>query len=102
MCLNWQAAALLAAIGGAVWIIAPGAVLAALPVLLVALCPLSMAIMAWSMRGDRAGMSAHPTARLAELEREQARLTHEIAQVRGTLVAEPTDQPTERTAGAKT
>lgn len=104
MCLNWKAAAVLGAIGLAVWIYAPGLIAAALPLLILALCPLSMAIMGWNMRGGMAEHgNAEPAGRLAELEREQARLTAEIAQVRAQQSATPERAPQrpERTVEAK-
>src|SRR6266700_4655779 len=48
MCLNWKVLAGLAVVGVGIWIVAPQFALAALPVLLVAACPLSMLFM---MRG---------------------------------------------------
>lgn len=87
MCLNWKAAAILAAVGLVVWVLAPNLLIAALPLLLVALCPLSMAIMAWSMRGPMEGheqttAEADPAVRLAALEREQARVNRDIVALR--------------------
>lgn len=51
MCLNWKVLAGLAAVGVGIWAVAPGTLAAALPLLLLAACPLSMAIMAFGMRG---------------------------------------------------
>ena len=47
-CLNWKVGAGLAAVGLALFLIAPHLLLAALPLLLVLVCPLSMLLM---MRG---------------------------------------------------
>src|SRR5260370_42554159 len=53
MCLNWKVVAGLAVVALGVWVFAPNLILAALPLLVVAACPLSMLIM---MRG-RSNMS---------------------------------------------
>lgn len=50
MCINWRVVALLAAVGLSVWIIAPSLIWVALPLLLVAVCPLSMLLL---LRGRR-------------------------------------------------
>ncbi|MGI9123025.1 MAG: DUF2933 domain-containing protein [Rubrobacter sp.] len=49
MCLNWKVLAGLAATGVGVYLVAPDLVLAALPILLLAACPLSMLLMMWGM-----------------------------------------------------
>jgi hypothetical protein len=51
MCLNWKVLAGLAAVGVGIYLVAPDLVLAALPILLLAVCPLSMLLMMWAMRG---------------------------------------------------
>jgi hypothetical protein len=51
MCLNWKVLAGLAAVGVGIYLVAPDLVLAALPILLLAACPLSMLLMMWAMRG---------------------------------------------------
>ena len=45
MCLNWKVLAGLAVVGVIVWLVAPRLVLAALPVMLLLACPLSMLFM---------------------------------------------------------
>ena len=50
MCLNWKVLASLAATGVGVYVVAPGLVPAAVPILLVAACPLSMLLMMWGMQ----------------------------------------------------
>lgn len=45
MCLNWKAIDGLAVVAAALFILAPGLALAALPLLLLAACPLSMMVM---------------------------------------------------------
>ena len=56
-CLNPKVIGTLAVVGLAVWLFAPAAGAAALPVLIVMVCPLSMVAMAWGMRrrGSRVG-----------------------------------------------
>lgn len=53
MCLNWKVAAGLAAVGAGIWVYAPGAFAAALPLLFLALCPLSMLAMMAMMGGSK-------------------------------------------------
>ena len=53
MCFNWKVLAGLAGVGLAVWVVAPDLVGAALPLLLVAACPLSMLLMGRGMAGGQ-------------------------------------------------
>ncbi len=90
ICLNWKVLASLAAVGAAVWAVAPHLVVVAVPLLIVLACPLSMLLM---MRGMQAGQCATapsfgrqgesvPSAeadRLAALRSQQATLAREIA-----------------------
>ncbi len=101
MCLNWKVVAGLAVVGVVVWIVAPRFVLGAIPLLLLAACPLSMVFM---MRGKQGGGSqgALPSAqrsqapameqtrdeqlaelhsRLSGLQEEQESLAHQIAEM---------------------
>ena len=58
MCLNPKVLAGLAAIGVAVYLVAPNLIVAALPLLILAACPLSMLFMGGAMRrghGEREG-----------------------------------------------
>jgi hypothetical protein len=66
MCFNWKVLAGLAGVGLAVWIVAPNLVGAALPLLLVAACPLSMLLM---RRGIAGGQCPTPTQQAAPPER---------------------------------
>lgn len=50
MCLNWKVLAGLAAVGVGVYLFAPGLLAEALPILLLAVCPLSMVLMMWGMQ----------------------------------------------------
>lgn len=81
---------------GAVWLLAPQWILAALPLALVALCPLSMVVMAFAMRGmAQPSATGDPRARVAALEQEQERLAREIAQARREVTqSAPVSPPT--------
>ena len=59
MCLNWKVIAGLAVLGVGVWLWAPDLAAAALPLLLVAACPLSMLLM---MRGMQHGQCSSQSA----------------------------------------
>lgn len=88
MCVDPRVLGALALVGVATWLYAPGLVAAALPVLLLLVCPLSMLLMAWTMRGPLGSAQRAPLStadRLAALEREQARLNAEIASARAEL-----------------
>jgi hypothetical protein len=91
MCLNWRVLAGLGAVAAGVALFAPGYALAILPLLLLAVCPLSMVAMMFAMKG-MAGMGgrhnmdearpAHPEAlqnRLRELRTEGAVIERELA-----------------------
>ena len=52
MCLNWKVIGGLAAVAAAVYVVAPTAFAAALPLLVLAICPLSMILMMKLMNGD--------------------------------------------------
>ena len=51
MCFNWKVVAGLAAVGVGVWAVAPNLLGAALPLLIIAACPLSMFFMMRGMGG---------------------------------------------------
>lgn len=51
MCINWKVVAGLAAVGLAIYILVPNVIAAALPLLLVLACPLSMLLMGRAMMG---------------------------------------------------
>lgn len=53
LCFNWKLVAGLAAVGLGVWVLAPGLFAAALPLLILAACPLSMLFMARGMKGGQ-------------------------------------------------
>ncbi|MBF6612452.1 MAG: DUF2933 domain-containing protein [Chloroflexi bacterium] len=52
MCINPRVVGGLALVGLAAWLVAPQLVWGILPLLLLAMCPLSMLFMAWKMRGS--------------------------------------------------
>ncbi len=83
MCLNWRVMAGLAVVGVIVWLVAPRLVLAALPVLLLLACPLSMLFMMGGMRRSQ-GTSLSTPAGQPQLdglthEEQIARLQAELA-----------------------
>ncbi len=96
MCLDWRVIAGLAAVALGVWVLAPDLVGTALPLLLLAACPLSMLVMVpLMMRGTRAGRrdaaphqatrdSRTRDERLAELKAQQDAITREIGRLEGT------------------
>lgn len=99
MCLDKRVLLGLAVVGLGIWTVAPQAFGAALPLLLIAICPLSMLLMARMMPGSM-GMGeqkpSDPGVRLRALEQEQARLDMEIARARADLaVTRP--EPAKRT-----
>jgi len=104
MCLNWRVLVALALVGLVVLVAAPGLAARALPLLFVAVCPLSMAAMMWGMRGTKAAparpvgapeptvasaepeLGPEPTlsdlhSQLAGLHAQQERLTRRIAEL---------------------
>ena len=92
MCLNWKVMAALAAVGVGIFTLAPGLAAAALPVLVLAICPLSMLLMMGAMNnignGSQSGATRttggnrKPRSRdeeLAQLEAQQQELASKIA-----------------------
>jgi hypothetical protein len=67
MCLNWKVLASLAAVGVGVYLFAPGLLAEAVPILLLAVCPLSMLLMMLTMK-DMQGH--HGEARERQLPQE--------------------------------
>ncbi len=89
MCLNWKVLAGVAAVGAGLLVFAPGLAAAALPFLVLAICPLSMVLMMGAMNGmgqtsptGAVGGVQQPrnrNERLAELEMQQQALANQIA-----------------------
>jgi Protein of unknown function (DUF2933) len=92
LCLNWNVVAGLAVLGLGIWVIAPNLAWAALPVLVVLACPLSMLFM---MRGMGGGQRTTPPGReqqsvgahrpreeqLLDLRGQHAAIAQEIAEL---------------------
>lgn len=62
MCFNWKVIASLAALCLGIYVVAPGLIASALPVLLVLVCPLSMLLMGGMMGGMGTGRTADVVA----------------------------------------
>ena len=83
MCLNWKAATALAVVAGGIYLLAPSMFAAALPLLVVSLCPLSMLMMMRMMSGDvRPSCRASHVGGAAANTESQADLEAELARVR--------------------
>jgi hypothetical protein len=87
MCLNWKVLASLTAVGVGVYLFAPGLLAEAVPILLLAVCPLSMLLMMWAMQqsqGQGQQTTQETDARLTREERiarqraEQAALVDQV------------------------
>ncbi len=92
MCLNPKVLAGLAVLAAVVFVFQPRLLSVALPVLLLAACPLSMAAMMWGMRrssGSRtpASSTLGSEARMAELRAELVRMKTERTQLPAELDA---------------
>jgi hypothetical protein len=109
MCLNWKVLLALAMVGVGIWVLAPKLFLAALPVLLIAACPLSMLLMGWGMKRameskQHASLPSQgsqpntpgpePTKRLVELEAKKAALEHEVVQLQTAIEQQKNSRPT--------
>jgi hypothetical protein len=87
-CLNWKVIAGLAVVGAGIFAVAPDLALAALPILLLAICPLSMMFMMKGMQGN-GGEAAEKAAaqqsgvtreeQISRLRAQQSALTDRIA-----------------------
>lgn len=64
-CLNWKVIAGLGAVGLAIWVMAPGTVAAALPLLVALVCPLSMILMMGMIGRQGSGQQAEPVGQAA-------------------------------------
>ena len=91
-CLNWKVVAGVGAVAVAVLVFAPSAAVTALPLLILAICPLSMIAMMVAMRGmggSKGEVSASPSQ--PELKERLAQLAAEQRQLEAQLSAEPVD-----------
>ena len=82
-CFNWKVVAALATVGLGLYALAPGAVGAAVPLLVLAACPLSMLLMMRAMSSSgscetRDDARTHPDE-VAQLRAEIAELRHQQA-----------------------
>ena len=68
MCLNWKVVATLAVVGLIVGIVAPQLLLGAIPLLILAACPLSMLFMMRGMQGGEQSSSQSPQVRPSRIE----------------------------------
>jgi hypothetical protein len=91
MCLNWKVLAALAAVGAGVYTVAPDLALAALPILLLAVCPLSMLFMMKGMEGTQGQQAPQEPddgltreERIDRLRMQQATLTDRIDELERT------------------
>jgi len=98
MCFNWKVAAGLTAAGVAVFAFAPNLIGAALPVLIIAACPLSMIVMMRAMSGgnrcDTASNGTDSESTTATTPSEVTRLQAEIDQLRAERVGVQERRPT--------
>ncbi len=85
MCFNWKVLLALFAVGVGIWLVVPSLLLGALPLLLLAACPLSMFVMAWVMKGRMEGSpkpaQVAPQDHLADLQARKVALERESAEV---------------------
>jgi hypothetical protein len=98
MCVNWKVLAGLGIVAAGVAILAPAYALAVLPLLILALCPVSMGVMLFAMRGRKSetGTTASaaadvpaPQSRPA-LQERLAVLRAEQRDIEGQLAPRPT------------
>lgn len=92
MCLNWKVIGGLVVVGLGIWAVAPSLAVAALPVLAVLVCPLSMLFMMRGMGGgqcasqgsstcEQGNIGQRPQERLAALRAQRENLAREIAEL---------------------
>lgn len=111
LCFDWKVLAGLAAVGVGVWVVAPGWVGAALPLLLLAACPLSMLLMMRGRQGAQCAPQAAPPpppaltrdeqvaelkAQLATVQAQQEALAQQIAALEAPsapVLPEPAAEP---------
>src|SRR6266581_6298307 len=82
-CVDWKVVAGLAAVAVGVFLVQPRLFISALPVLLVAACPLSMVLMMWGMRSM--GQSAPPLIAPPLMADRQLNPHEQIARLRSQL-----------------
>ncbi len=88
-CYDWRVLTALGVLGIGIYVVAPGLIAAAIPLLVLAVCPLSMLLMMKAMSGQQpsSGRAAEPIGEaretvlrqeLMELERRQEQLSGEL------------------------
>lgn len=85
-CLNLKVIGALALVGVGVWAVAPNLLVGALPILLIAACPLSMMFMMRGMKDDHHGTSPEPglgSSPKATHEEQLADLKRQLEDTRG-------------------
>lgn len=108
-CADWRVVAMLVAVGAGVAVLAPNLIAAAIPLLLVAACPLSMLVMMRTMGGQQSSASprldpgavdrpAQLREQLAATRLEQQHLERELARVESADRVPPADAPGNTTA----
>ncbi len=97
-CYDWRVLTALAALGIGIYVVAPGLVAAALPLLVLAACPLSMLLMMKAMGGQQAPSSSAPepasVGRVAALREELdtlGRRQEQLAEELRAIAAAPGD-----------
>lgn len=84
MCLNWKVIAALAVVGAGIYAFVPGLAATAFPILLLAICPLSMLLMMWGMQSGQSGEQPEEASglsreeQLSRLREQQAALADRI------------------------
>lgn len=91
MCINWRVVVGLAIVGLGIWVFAPDVVVRALPVLLLAACPVSMLVMMATMRQPTTPAPAPED--INSLETQLAELTAQQEQVKAQLARLGSPQP---------
>ncbi len=100
MCINWKVVAGLAVAGLGVYALAPNLIGAALPILVLAACPLSMVVMMRAMSGRGScdtQVASEGGAATAARQDELAELRAEVAQLRAERSG-PDEFPRDRSA----
>ena len=108
-CYDWRVLTALAVLGIGIYLVAPSLVAAALPLLVLAACPLSMLLMMKAMGRPQAPSSSAPEAagvgRVAALRHELATLgrrQEQLAEELRAIEAAPRDDPDARDATTAT
>lgn len=90
MCFNWKVVAGLAVIGLGIWAVAPNLVGAALPLLILAACPLSMLLMMRGMGGGQCAnrlREARQPAEMSQPARAGLARDEQLAELKGELAS---------------